>query len=113
MPMPEKILYEFGSFRLDPSERVLFRDEELVPLAPKAFDTVLSLVESQGRVLEKDEILKTIWPDTFVEEGSLAQNISILRKALGEGTNGLQYIQTIPKRGYRFVAPVRLAESVT
>jgi DNA-binding winged helix-turn-helix (wHTH) protein/Flp pilus assembly protein TadD len=109
MPVPVKTLYEFGSFHLDGAERLLLRDGKLVPLAPKAFDTLLALVESQGRVLEKDEILKAIWPDTFVEEGSLAQNISILRKALGEDPTGLQYIQTIPKRGYRFVAPVRLA----
>jgi DNA-binding winged helix-turn-helix (wHTH) protein/tetratricopeptide (TPR) repeat protein len=113
MPMNEKTLYEFGSFRLDAGQRVLLRDGELVPLAPKAFDTLLELVESEGQVLDKEELLKRIWPDTFVEEGSLAQNISVLRKTLGDGTDGLQYIQTIPKRGYRFVAPVRLAETVT
>ena len=111
--MREKTLYEFGSFRLDASQRLLLRGGELIPLAPKAFDTLLALMESQGRVLAKDELLKAVWPDTFVEEGSLAQNISLLRKALGEGTNGLQYIQTIPKRGYRFVAPVKVAGSVT
>jgi DNA-binding winged helix-turn-helix (wHTH) protein/tetratricopeptide (TPR) repeat protein len=108
-----KALYEFGAFRLDVSQRVLLCEGELIPLAPKAFDTLLTLVESQGRVMAKEDLLKGVWPDTFIEEGSLVQNISILRKALGGGANGQQYIQTIPKRGYRFVPPVRLAEDVT
>ena len=103
-----KSLYYFGRFRLDTVQRLLFCDKELIPLPPKAFDTLLVLVESHGRVLEKDTLLKSIWPDTFVEEGSLARNISLLRKALGDGENGQQYIQTIPKRGYRFVAPVTI-----
>ena len=102
----ESMLYEFGPFRLDPSQRVLLRDGELIPLAPKAFDTLRTLVENQGRVVGKDELLKKVWPDVFVEEGSLTQNISILRRALGEGAEGGQYIQTIPKRGYRLVVPV-------
>ena len=106
MPLDEKRFYEFGNFRLDPGQGVLFCDGQLIPLTQKAFDTLLALVESHGRVLDKDELLKTIWQDTFVEEGSLAKNISIVRKALGEGTDGQQYIQTVPKRGYRFVAPV-------
>jgi DNA-binding winged helix-turn-helix (wHTH) protein/tetratricopeptide (TPR) repeat protein len=96
---------------VDPEQRLLLSDGEVVPLAPKAFDTLLALVESQGAVLLKDELLKKVWPDTFVEEGSLAQNISILRKVLGEGANGEAYIQTIPKRGYRFVFPVAAAPS--
>ena len=106
MPLDEQRFYEFGNFRLDPGQRVLFSDGHLIPLTQKAFDTLLALVESRGRVVEKDELLRTIWQDTFVEEGSLAKNISILRKALGESAEGQQYIQTIPKRGYRFVAPV-------
>ncbi len=106
MPLGEKTFYDFGPFRLDPGQRVLLRHGELIPVAPKAFDTLLALVESEGRVLEKDELLKAVWPDSFVEEGSLAQNISILRKTLGENAKGQQYIQTIPKRGYRFVVPV-------
>ena len=108
MPLEEKKLYEFGNFRLDPGQRLLFCNGQLIPLTPKAFDTLLALVESQGRVLGKDELLKTVWPHTFVEEGSLAQNVSMLRKALGDRTNGQQYIQTISKRGYRFVAPVTI-----
>jgi DNA-binding winged helix-turn-helix (wHTH) protein/tetratricopeptide (TPR) repeat protein len=100
-------LYQFGPFRLDAGQRVLHRDGQLVLLPPKALDTLFALVEPEGRVIEKEELLRKVWPETFVEEGSLTQNISILRKALGEGTAGQQYIQTIPKRGYRFVAPVQ------
>lgn len=108
MPLGQRKLFEFGHFRLDPEQRLLLCDGEVVPLAPKAFDTLLALVENQGAVLQKDELLKKIWPNTFVEEGSLAQNISILRKVLGEGANEA-YIQTIPKRGYRFVFPLAAA----
>jgi len=108
MPFGEQNFYNFGPFRLDSGQRVLLRDGELIPVAPKAFDTLLALVESEGRVLEKDDLLKLVWPDSFVEEGSLAQNISILRKTLGEATDGPLYIQTIPKRGYRFLAPVTI-----
>src|SRR5262249_858612 len=78
-----------------------------VPLTPKAFDLLLALVERHGRLLEKDELLKKVWPDTFVEEANLASNISQLRKALGDGENGQRYIETAPKRGYRFVADVK------
>jgi DNA-binding winged helix-turn-helix (wHTH) protein/tetratricopeptide (TPR) repeat protein len=85
---------------------VLHRDGQLVSVPPKALDTLFALVEAEGKVIGKEELLRRVWPETFVEEGSLTQNISILRKALGEDTNGQQYIQTIPKRGYRFVAPV-------
>jgi TolB-like protein len=88
---------------------VLERDGELILLAPKAFDTLLALLQSRGDVLDKEDLLKRIWPDSFVEEGSLAQNISILRKVLGEGADGQPYIQTIPKRGYRFVSAAKEA----
>lgn len=100
-------LLEFDSYRIDWEQRLLMSGESVIPLAPKVFDTLLVLAESGGRVVEKDELLKRIWPDTFVEEGSLARNISTLRKALGENPDDQRYIQTIPKRGYRFVAPVR------
>ncbi len=103
----EKHLYEFGPFRLDAGERVLLKGEEYIPLAPKAFETLLALVQHSGRILDKEDLLRQVWPDTFVEEVSLAKNISTLRKALGEGVDGQRYIETIPKRGYRFVAPVR------
>ena len=96
-----KQIYEFGPFRFDADDRLLLRAGEVVALAPKAADTLLALLANRGHVLEKGELMKIVWPDTFVEEGGLARNISILRKALGE-----EYIETIPKRGYRFVAPV-------
>src|SRR5579871_97299 len=103
----EKHLYEFGSFRIDNMERLLLSGTETIPLTPKAVDTLLVLLANSGKVLEKDEIIKRVWPDTFVEEGALARNISVLRKALGDGNEDFRFIETIPKRGYRFVAPVR------
>src|SRR5215813_6636769 len=105
-----KQIYEFGPYRLDGAERILWRDRKPIPLQPKIFDLLIVLVDGHGHLLEKDELLKTVWPDTFVEEANLASNISLLRKALGEGENGHRYIETVPKRGYRFVAPVRAAE---
>src|SRR5262245_15710619 len=99
--------YEFGPFFLDVAERLLLRNGESVSLTPKAFDLLLTLVEHHGRLLEKDELLKEVWPDTFVEEANLSYNISLIRKALGEGENGQKYIETLSKRGYRFVAVVR------
>jgi Tol biopolymer transport system component/DNA-binding winged helix-turn-helix (wHTH) protein len=100
-------LYEFGPFRLDAAERFLLRDGEVVPLTPKAFDLLLVLVEHHGHLLEKEELLKRVWPDTFIEEANLSYNISLIRKALGDGDNGQKFIETVPKRGYRFVAGVR------
>ena len=107
MGSPEKHLYEFGPFRIDTVERLLLCGSEKIPLTPKAADTLLVLLANSGRVLEKDEIVKSVWPDTFVEEGALARNISTLRKALGDGIEDCPYIETIPKRGYRFVAAVK------
>ncbi len=106
----ERHLYEFGPFRLDVTERQLFRNGRPVSLTPKAYETLLLLVERSGRVLTKDELMRAIWPDTFVEEANLAHNISLLRKALGETPDEQQYIQTIPRRGYRFIAEVRQPE---
>src|SRR5215510_10067041 len=103
-------IYEFGPFRLDAAEHLLLRDGEAVPLTPKAFELLLAMVERHGRLLEKEDLLKKVWPDTFVEEANLASNISQLRKALGEGENGQRYIETAPKRGYRFVASVNKVE---
>jgi DNA-binding winged helix-turn-helix (wHTH) protein/tetratricopeptide (TPR) repeat protein len=100
-------VYEFGRFRLDPSERLLLRAGEPVSLAPKVFDTLLVLVESSGRLVDKNRLISTLWPDTFVEESTLARNISDLRKVLGESTGEQRFIETIPKRGYRFTAEVR------
>lgn len=107
MSSPEKHLYEFGPFCLDASEHLLLRDGEPVPLEPKVFDTLFLLVRNGGRLLEKGELLNRVWPDAVVEEGSLTRNISALRRALGEGEGGLRYIETVPRRGYRFVASVR------
>jgi Tol biopolymer transport system component/DNA-binding winged helix-turn-helix (wHTH) protein len=98
--------YEFGPFRLDAAERLLLRDGQRVPLTPKAFETLMVLIQNGGHVVEKDELIKKVWPDTFVEEVNLAKNISCLRKILG-GEQSDQYIETIPKRGYRFVASLR------
>lgn len=99
--------YEFGQFRVDPQERLLLHDGREIKLYPKDFDTLLVLLENSGRALEKDELLEKIWPDAIVEEGSLAQNVSRLRKVLGEGSKESQYIETLPRRGYRFCAEVR------
>src|SRR5262245_26877818 len=106
MSQQPRHIYEFGPFRLDVADHLLSRDGEAVPLTPKAFDLLLALIERHGRLLEKEELLKKVWPDTFVEEANLASNISQLRKALGDGENGQRYIETAPKRGYRFVASV-------
>lgn len=100
------MLYEFGPFQLDPAERVLRRETELLSLTPKAFDTLVVLVANAGRLVEKETLFKIVWKDTFVEESTLAQNIFTLRKTLGESA-GQRFIETIPKRGYRFVAPVK------
>src|SRR5215470_4174075 len=108
MSHQSKRIYEFGPYRLDCAERLLWRDGEVVPLQPKVFDLLLALVERYGRLLEKDELMKAVWPDTIVEEANLANNISILRKTLSQ--NGQQFIETVPKRGYRFVANVKKVE---
>ena len=108
MDTEAKHLYAFGDFCLDTSRRLLLRrDGQPVPLTPKAFDTLLVLVRRGGRVVAKDELLQAVWPDTFVEEATLAQNVFTLRKALGQGQTNQQYIETVPKHGYRFVADVR------
>ena len=98
--------YEFGSFRIDRRERLLLHDSEPVPLPPKVYDTLLVLVMHSGHIVEKEELMKAIWPDTFVEEANLTVNVSALRKALGEGESERPYIETVPRRGYRFVLPV-------
>src|SRR5262249_1955141 len=97
--------YEFGPYRLDAAERLLSRDGEALPLSPKAFGLFLALVERHGRLLEKEELMKLVWPDTFVEEANLSYPISLIRKALSECPG--QFIETVPKHGYRFVAEVR------
>lgn len=103
----EKRIYEFEPFRVDAEERVLWRDGQPVSVTPKAFEILLALVERSGHLVEKDELMKRVWPDTFVEEANLANNISLLRKLLGEVSDSTRFIQTVPKRGYRFTADVR------
>ncbi len=107
-----KHFYSFGPFRLDAVECQLLLDGQPVPLAPKAFEALLMLVENAGHLVDKDDLMKRLWPDAFVEEGNLAKHISLLRKILSEATNGREYIETVPKRGYRFVVEVKeLADS--
>jgi Tol biopolymer transport system component/DNA-binding winged helix-turn-helix (wHTH) protein len=101
-----KLLYKFGRFSIDKQNRFLFKDDKPVQLKPKVFDTLLVLVEGKGNVLTKDDMMEKVWAETAVEENNLQQNISTLRKVLGEAENGEQYIETIPRRGYRFVATV-------
>jgi DNA-binding winged helix-turn-helix (wHTH) protein len=98
--------YSFGPFRLFPSEHLLLREETAIPLAPKTFDLLVTLVSRHGQLMTRDELMQTIWPDSFVEEINLTVNVSLLRKALGEQPDGRQYIATVPKRGYRFDSPV-------
>ena len=105
--------YRFGPFHLDVRERRLARGDEVIPLRLKVFDTLLVLVENAGRLVTKQEILDTVWPATAVEENNLNHNVSVLRKALGEKATGQQYIETVPRVGYRFVAPVDAAEPQT
>jgi len=101
--------YRFGPFHLDVRERRLSRGGEVIPLRLKVFDTLLVLVENAGRLVTKQELLDTVWPDTTVEENNLNHNVSVLRKALGEKATGQQYIETVPRVGYRFAAPVDAA----
>ena len=100
--------YEFGDFRVDSARRLLLnRNGDAIPLTPKAFDTLLYLVERQGTVIDKDELMRAIWPHTVVEENNLNQSSSALRRALGELRGENRYIVTVPGRGYQFVADVK------
>lgn len=103
-------VFEFGEFRLDAANKLLLRAGEVVPLTPKAFDVLHALVEGGGRTLGKEELMRAAWPETFVEEANLTVNVHTLRKTLGEGGDGRLYIETVPKRGYRFTAEVRRVE---
>jgi TolB-like protein/DNA-binding winged helix-turn-helix (wHTH) protein/Flp pilus assembly protein TadD len=110
---PQGLVLEFGPFRIDGAQRLLSSSGTLVPLEPKVFDTLFALVEARGRLVSKEELLQRVWPGTFVEEGGLARNVSAIRRVLGEGLGGVSYIETIPKRGYRFVAPVTVVGDET
>src|SRR6516164_11257839 len=103
-----KELYEFGPFRVDVQREILLRAGEPVPLKPKTFHILLVLVRHSQEVVTKDDLMKAVWPDTFVEEANLSRNIFMLRKALGESPQDRRYVVTVPGRGYRLVDSVRL-----
>ncbi len=108
MSEPQPHIYEFGDFRVDVVKRLLLRrDGQTLPLTPKAFDTLLYLVQHSGVLLDKDDLMRAIWPDTVVEENNLTQNVSALRRVLGERRDEHRYIVTVPGTGYRFVADVK------
>jgi adenylate cyclase len=107
---PNQESFRFGPFHLDVNERVLLRRGKPVSLTPKAFATLLVLVEKSGRVVEKDELVRIVWPDSFVEEANVAQNIFKLRKVLGKNRLGKPYIETVPRRGYRFLGVIRASK---
>ena len=100
-------MYEFGPFLLDATDRVLYRDGQIRSVTPKGFDLLLALVRNAGRVLPKEQLMRDVWPDTFVEDNNLTVNISALRKILDAGSAGPSHIQTVSRRGYRFAADVR------
>jgi len=108
MPLETQVLYEFGGFRLNPADHSLLCDGKPVPLTPKSFDILVTLIERNGQLVTKDELMRKIWPDSFVEEANLTVNVSALRKALGDTTEHQQYIETVPKLGYRFIARVNI-----
>src|SRR5215475_8832795 len=110
MPFRTKALYEFGRFRFDPADRSLLREGRPVSLTPKAMEILSVLVQNGSRLTTKEELMRRVWPDSFVEEANLTVNVSLLRKLLGETEEGQQFIETVPKSGYRFVAPVREVE---
>ncbi len=107
-----KPTFDFGEFRLNTAERSLKSSGHPVALAPKALDVLIVLVENHGRIVERNDLMRKVWPDTFVEDNNLAFNISVLRKLFGESGTSPRYIETVPKRGYRFVAEVREAVSM-
>src|SRR5262249_44305311 len=109
MSSPDNHLYEFDSFILDARGRILLNDGATVRLTPRAFQTLLVLVQHAAQVVDQEQLLKEVWPDIFVEEGNLSRNIYELRKALGDDPAEPRYIETIPKRGYRFVAQVKVS----
>src|ERR1041384_5394995 len=106
-------IYEFGLFRLDASDRVLLRGDRMVHLTEKVFNILLLLVQRSGHLVTKEELMEQVWPDSVVEENNLTVSMSALRKVLGEIQEGGQYIETVSKRGYRFVAEVRAIKNET
>src|SRR5881392_3250376 len=110
MNVPPGHVYEFGEFHLDAAKRLLWRDGVPVPLTPRVFETLLYLVEHHDTVLDKERLMEAVWPDSIVEENNLTQNISTLRRVFGETPGSHHYIVTVPGRGYRFVADVKMRE---
>jgi len=102
--------YRFGEFTVDADQKVLLFQDKPRPLTPKVFDTLLILVENSGRIVEKEELINRLWPDTFVEENNLTSNILQLRKSLGDNARRPTYIETVARRGYRFIMPVETNE---
>src|SRR5579872_1628477 len=107
MGVPVQSSYKFGAFRLDPAGRELRHGSKRLDLPPRVFDTLVALVEEKGNLVVKDRLMRTVWPDTVVEENNLSQAVYLLRKILHEGESGARFIETVPKQGYRFVARVR------
>src|SRR4030095_15998614 len=99
-------IHRFSDFTIDIEQKVLLRGGKAIPIAPKVFETLLALVENHGRIVLKEELMKRLWPDTFVEESNLTFNIQQLRKSLGDNAREPLYIETIPRRGYRFMAKI-------
>src|SRR5579859_2402028 len=110
MSKERKAIYEFGGFHLDPEERQLLHYGESVDLTPKALSLLVVFVENAGRLLSKERLKKELWPDTHVDDANLTVTVRTLRLALGNGSNGSRYIETVPREGYRFVAPVSKVE---
>jgi len=109
VPQPAPRVYEFGPYRLDPAARLFLREGQAVALHAKVFDTLVALVEHAGKPVDKDVLMRAVWPDTFVEESNLAHNVSVLRRTLGEAPGGRTWIETLPKRGYQFVGPLSVS----
>src|SRR5947207_10806890 len=108
--MAQRIIYEFDDFRVDTGQFLLMKGGQPTAITPTVFRILLALLERPGQIVTKDQLIKFVWPDSFVEEGNLNRNVSTLRKALEEKPCDHRYIETIPKTGYRFVAPVRSIE---
>ena len=103
---PSRHVYAFGPYRLDQPEHRLLRDEQTIPLSPKAFDLLVALVSRAGHLVTKEQLLQEVWPGTFVEEANLSYTVSLLRKALGDEREPHRYVETVPKRGYRFIGVI-------
>src|SRR5688500_19792241 len=110
MSQQKQETYEFGDFRLEISKGVLLRENKPVTLQWKTFELLCVLVKSEGNLITRDELMNKLWADTFVEENNLSQHIRLLRKVLGEGENGTTFIETVPRRGYRFLPEVQIVK---